>query len=188
MNKKELRKFLELVSKNVGSGDFEIYLGMNRREVEELKAELGINTFEDAKILLKDFDIEKNVALSKIIENNTINQKKINAERQKKYDDLQAKNAKLKEQQVKKVKKISDKKVVQLKRQQENRLEKLNRIATITDSQWTIPQDSSEEEFARLLKSRGMGFVRDKYGISNRDILATIQKLKLKIDVDLLPR
>lgn len=188
MNKKELRKFLELVSKNSASGDFEIYCGMNRREVEELKTELGINDNEDAKRLLLELEQDSSVALAQIIEKNKLEQRKFNDDKQKRYDDLQAKNQRLRDQQSKKAKKVTAKKALQVKKQQENRLEKLNSLAIIKDSKWTLPPDSSADEFIRLLKGRGLGFVRDKYGISNRDILATIQKLKLKIDVDLLPR
>jgi len=185
MNKKDLRKFLEFASKMSGSGDYEIHLGMNRRDVDTLKGDLGIHDALDAKKLLKQFDENADLVLSKIILANKQEQSKILAERQQAYNDLQAKTNKLKAIKPKKVNKIKEEKV---RKSREKKLEKLNAAAITIDSTWVIPADSSEQEFVKLIKNRGLGFVRDKFGISNRDIFATIRRLNLNINIDLIPR
>ncbi len=190
LDKTQFNKFLQLIAEARNSGDFEIYLGLNRREIELLKRQLNIDSSEDARKMLQNVaEYEKKYQEIQLDEQRKIAlTARLAAEKRLKEFELQKQTEK--EKRIALAKKVLN--VSKIKKQDSARQKKFAASQQPKlqkeQSAWHLSDEDTPEQFQQLLVSRGWGFIRDKYGISNQDIKNEVLRLKLKVNFDLIPR
>jgi len=175
MNKKELRRFLTMIAECAPIGSFEIYLNMSKKDIDEQKHKLNIDSPADAKKALAklekeecDVDFQRSAArlaqeaAEKRLEKQEMSKREANANRVKTP-----------------LKPYKPKQLVEKKSKASN---------------WQIPipekgdQDTANRQFIHDVTIRGLTFTRDKYGCNVNDIKSVMKQLGIKINWDLIPR
>lgn len=174
MNLKDRIKFVKMVANNKTQNSFQAYLGFSPRDVARHKKELGIETPEQARALLRKWETNDTLTIQRHQELNKEYQ-----ERQNRLDQIQQ-QPKIKKKVVKRKKRVN------IKIQQE-RLDKME-AKNLPVSNWRLPEETSQEEFIRLLKHYGWRVTASKFGVSRNDLLAEICRLKLDLNPDMIRR
>jgi hypothetical protein len=191
LTKADLRKFVRFCSESRASGDFEIHFGLGRQDIDRLKIELGIDTPEDAKEILKDVFLFED-------KERTIQQEERKAvlDRQRKEADKRLADAQLERQNQANKRRGKVLNATKIKKQDQKRQERFdktqNKTVKPSKSDWKLPVDNEQnntpERFRHEIMVLGMRFVKSKYGVSKEDIIREASRLKLKIDFEFVPR
>jgi len=167
LNKKDLKSFLKLIIECAPLGNFNVYLNMSPRDIDLHKKRLNIRTIDDAKKMLRSLTPAPEPLVKKSEPKPVVESSKTKtALKVKKM--TRAKN----EKQMKKIK---------------QNFEKTKKPIV---SEWRLPETDSDSinQFYRRIIGLGLSFCANMYNVQTKDIKAEANRLKLKIDWDLVKR
>jgi hypothetical protein len=187
LSKRDLRKFITFCAEDRSTGDFDVYLGLSRNEVLQLKAALGIQGPQDARDLIKDVVLlEQKEEELRLAERQAIAKREQIAAQERMDAAADRRRA---ERADKRRKVLSVTKVKQQDQKRQKKFEKQQEKAKpIKADGWRLPDTVQPDQFARDIRVRGIRFTCDRYNVSRSDIMSEAARLKLKIDFDLVPR
>lgn len=208
LDRPQLRQFLELCSRAVGTGEFEIHLGLGRQDVEWLKNRLGIEEPMDARRYLQDF--EGDDRLEEMLKDNQrdLARRKRN-EAQARLENREAQQAAEQRRRQQAVKELTDPTAIKKEDAERQRRfaaseradgnKKANSVHHVPSAyydgdteqatekerpSWELPESVDPDMFRVWITSYGLRFVRDRFSISNADIRREVKRLGLKINWD----
>lgn len=190
LTRPQIEQFVTFLAEARASGDFEIHLGLNRRDIERLKSKLGIDTPEDARNFLDDvFQVadEQREAFyatekRKAQEARSAAEKRLSAYEKKRAQERASRQAKLS-------KVLNSTQIKQEDAERQRRLEKANKGEyDVPESDWRLPEDSSPEQFQHVLETRGWNFSSSMFNTDKASLIAEAKRLGLDIDFDMVPR
>lgn len=160
LSDEDVVKFAELLANEGSSADFEFKLNLSPRDVEIQKAQLGLNTADDARFFLRALD-----------------KKDDSIQREKEYrEELQVMQQKLDALEAEKKKKV-DKDTVSNAYKPYNMKTMQKTLDRLTGK--TIKSDFRVEDENQFLRDsdRGIQYLMNKYRISRNDAIAELQRL-----------
>ena len=184
----KLRVFLELVVRSASSTEFNVKLGMNRRQTGLLKAALKIESSDDARRILAQDEHFNEANKETMILQEIQSARQARAEAEVRLKDRERRMAKERKERTKAVRDAIDRDgIKKAERAAQKRLD-ASEVDKIPATDW----DLDAEEAAMLhqdLTTKGWRFVMDKYDDINRaDIKAAIKAAGFKVDYDLVRR
>lgn len=184
----ETLQFIKLCSENASSAAFEIAFGMNRRDIDRTKSKLGIDSIDKARQIylskkseMEDEDPAVDEARARRSEQEA--QQRLEESQRQRTAEANEKAS----QRVEKAKELAPKlKLDDAERQKRHIKSTSKEVST----KWSLPIDGDREEAIKRFQNdivyRGMRFTREKYGITNNDIMSEAGKFNLKINWDLV--
>lgn len=190
LDRSQIEKFVKFVAEARASGDFEIHLGLNRRDIEGLKRKLGIDTADDARKFLADVfamaDEEREAFYAseqrKAQQTREAAEKRLSDYEKSQSDEREERRARLasvlnsteiKEEDAQRQRRFADSKQGEY---------------DVPESDWRLPADSSPEQFQHIIETRGWSFATTMFGVEKASLIAESTRLGLSIDFDMVPR
>lgn len=178
-------KFLELMAKSSSSGQFEIRLGLSRRDVEIVKAQLGIEDADQARRLLRKEEerlekeaLERNAAR---VESTREDQRRQRRQSKRDTEDRRTARSTLRKQ-------LDPTAIKQEDRERQKRFEAQQEdFSSDADEDWQI-EEGDVEKFTHDIQHRGIGFAADKHGVSRAAIRNEVKRLGLAVDLERVRR
>lgn len=197
LNAKQEKRFLELVAELKSPVYFELDLGLNARDVEHYKKELGVESQEEARRLLRIKNEQETGELQKEIQEAERQQREAEAAAQKRLEQMAKEHAERRRERHQQAKKDLDPNKLhqddadRQKRFVEQQQKKAAERASMED--WRleldgIKDDELKQTFMNDIKQRGLTFCGRKYDANPREIKAEAIRLGLDINWDLVPR
>ena len=199
LTRKQQARFLKLVAELSSPVFFERELGLTQTDIDHYKKELGVETQDDARRLLRKFDVESNDQVQGRIEENIKQQRAAESVAQQRLDQMEsAKAANVAAKRLENLSKIDPEAIRKSDAERQKLFEKSQEEKSAGEASvldWRLELDGRpafDEERIALFKSdimrRGFNFCIEKYGASSREIKAEAKRLGLKIPWDSVRR